>query len=72
MSLVNPSNLICCGGDIEQSEPIRNKVGAWRGHGGGAEGAWRGTDGAWRGAEGVRRGCRGGTEGAQRVFHWLL
>ena len=31
MSLVNPSNLIGCGGDIEQSEPIRNKVGVQRG-----------------------------------------
>ena len=49
MSLVNPSYLIGCGGDIEQSEPIRNKVGARRG----TEGAQRGMEGAWRGAEGV-------------------
>ena len=55
MSLVNPSNLIGCGGDIEQSEPIRNKVGAWRGCGG----VWRGHGGSWRGCRGGMEGCRG-------------
>ena len=61
MSLVKPSNLIGCGGDIEQSEPIRNKIGVQRG----MEGCRGGTEGHG----GVQRGCRGGrrgTEGVQR------
>ena len=48
MSLVNPSNLIGCGDDIEQSASIRNKVGVQSG----TEGVWRGCKGAWRGVEG--------------------
>ena len=50
MSLVNPSNLIDCGGDIKKSKPIRNKLGAHRGH----------IGGMW-GHIGACRGCIGGT-----------
>ena len=31
MSLVTPSNLIGCGGDIRKSYPMRNQLGACRG-----------------------------------------
>ena len=66
MRLVNASNLIGCGGDFKQSEPIRNKVGAWRcmeGHRGGMEGC----GGAQRGAEEME-GCRMGAEGHRGVY----
>ena len=76
MRLVNASHLIGCGGSIKQSEPIRNKLGAWRGveghrgtqrgHRGGVEGcrgAWKGCRGAQRGVEGYMKGAHGGNGG---------
>ena len=62
MRLVNASNLIGCGRDIKQSEPIRNKLGVQRG----ADGAQRGAEGhggvhggACRAQRDSQKGCRG-------------